>query len=988
MRRIKAVLCAVLVVAVWLACAPATLAGIGLQQFESAAIDRNGTPDVQAGSHPYSLITTDALTFTHSGGSVNDLISAGDLKDVLDELPPGFVGDPNAVPKCSYHDLVTSGYRCPNDTTVGVATVYLFGGELDIYPDNVPIYNMEPSPGVAAEFAFLVGHAPVFLNSSVRTGGDYGLTVDVPDVTQAADIYATKVVVWGVPAESSHDPYRGTCLNENAGEIIDPAHVRRGELAGTGLAEGEAEQETREFSDGECPANVPVRPLLTNPTSCGVPRTATFNVDSWQEPGKFVSKSTSMPEITGCEKLDFSPTIAITPDGEEGSTPTGLNVGVHVSQESTINPAGLGEADVRNTTVTLPAGVALSPAASDGLQACSEAQIGLHNAQRPTCPLASKVANVRIKTPLLEEELTGSVYLASPQNFAGPLENPFGSLFALYLVAADPARGVLIKIAGRVSPNEQTGQLAATFENTPELPFEELTIEFYGSDRAPLVTPGRCGTYTTQSSFTPWTGTPAVEPVSSFQITSGPGGSACPGSSLPFSPSLAAGSPNIQAGAFSPFTVTMSRQDGQQSLQSIELHMPEGLSGVLSGVKLCAEAQANAGTCGPESLIGETTVSVGLGNDPYTVTGGKVYLTEKYEGAPYGLSIVNPAKAGPFVLQEGRPIVVRAKIEVNPLTAALTVTSAAGARGIPTIIDGVPLQIKHVNVTIDREGFTFNPTDCDRSAITGTIESAEGASANVSVPFQVTNCAALGFKPTFEASTSGKTSKADGTSLHVAIAYPKNGLGKYANIHEVKVELPKQLPSRLSTLQKACTSKQFAADPAGCPAASVVGHAKALTPILPVALEGPAYFVSYGAAKFPELVLVLQGYGITVDLHGETFISKAGITSSTFKTVPDQPVSSFELTLPAGPYSALTSNGSLCDVTNTVTVTKHVKVRRKGHVKTVTRRVRKKVAGKLLMPTTMIAQNGAEVSQDTVIGVSGCGRAKQSSSGRGRRRRG
>jgi hypothetical protein len=301
---------------------------------------------------------------------------------------------------------------------------------------------------------------------------------------------------------------------------------------------------------------------------------------------------------------------------------------------------------------------------------------------------------------------------------------------------------------------------------------------------------------------------------------------------------------------------------------------------------------------------------------------------------------VNPAKAGPYDLEKNTPcdcVVVRAKIEVDPVTAALTITSDnTGPYKIPTILEGIPLQIKHVNVAINRPGFTFNPTNCNPMSITGSLQSTQGATRALSVPFQVTNCAVLGFKPGFKVSTSGKTSRANGASLNVKLTYPKAGFGSQANIKSVKVDLPKQLPSRLTTLQKACTSTQFQANPAGCPTASMVGHATAITPLIPVPLTGPAYFVSYGAAKFPELV---------IDLHGETFINKAGITSSTFHTVPDAPVGSFELALPQGKYSALAANGNLC-------------------------------ASKLAMPTAFTAQNGTVIKQSTPIDVTGCSKHK------------
>ncbi len=985
------------------------------------ALNALGPEDVQAGSHPYVLTTRLSLSdeiFTAAGKSAAR-VNGGGLKDAQLELPPGFVGNPNAVPKCPYTTFILR--ECPNDTAVGVATTELVDasatyknrkGEVVAKTITVtdPVYNLEGPGGVAAEFGYLVkAVVPVLLNSSVRTGSDYGITSVVHNIAEPITVVASTIKIWGVPAAPSHNRVRGHCLGEdetynNSVEAgLEPPHNEE-----ESLLEGEeryyqnGDQDDPPSAPAECPVSWPVQPLLTNPTSCATARTATVGVDDWETPGNFAtgehvsSKTFALPELTGCDKLDFSPTLTVTPDGTAGSTPTGLNFEVHVPQEATVNPVGLGEADVRDTTVTLPAGVQVSPSASDGLQACSNAQIGFTGVNPLTrtdeftpelpkpllpgvnfCPDASKVANVRIATPVLEHELTGAVYLAAPQNFAGPAENPFSALVAMYLVAEEPFTGVLVKLPGKVSLNQETGQLTATFENTPQAPVSELKLEFYGTDRAPLATPGLCGTYTTETAFVPWSGTAPVEPPSSFQIRSGPNGASC-SDPLPFAPSLASGSTNINAGSFSPLTTTLSREDGQQNIQQVTLHYPPGLSGILSGVKLCGEAQANAGTCGPESEIGETIVSVGLGNDPFSVTGGHVYLTGPYEGAPFGLSIVNPAKAGPFDLQEGRPVVVRATVNVDPHTAALTVTTNTAAQGyaIPSIIEGIPLQIKHVNVNITRPGFTFNPTDCNPTKITGTVASAEDASSPVSIPFQVTNCANLKFAPQFSVWTQGKTSREDGASLTAKVSYPNVPQGTDADIASVKVELPKQLPSRLSTLQKACTAAQFNTNYADCPAASVIGRAVVHTPLLPVPLEGPAYFVSNGGEAFPNLIIVLQGYGITIDLVGDTFISKAGITSTTFKTVPDQPFSSFELTLPEGPYSALTANGDLCSLTKTVTVKKKITVKVNGRRKTETREVRETRPGTLEVPSAFVGQNGAEIHQDTPVSVSGCPRAK------------
>jgi hypothetical protein len=918
----------------------------GVEDYELSPEEAGGALDAQAGSHPFQLTTTLTLNQTFEPHRPPAM-----AKDLRFKLPPGLVGNPTPFPQCTdgqfltIYDVVD---ECPNDTALGVAAVNIEVPGVFSPPvtDIVPLFNLTPKVGEPARFGFEALGVPVYLDTSVRTGGDYGVTVTVENITQEATFIGNRVTFWGVPGDSRHDDARGwSCIGD---EFYAKAEER---------------------IPGSFPAPVlpcaPLGqlhppPLLVLPTSCPVnptthlpePLQTSVEADSWKEEGSFVSTPSTepMPALDGCNRLQFAPSISLAPDGQAESTPTGLAVKVSVPQSVSLAPEGLAEADVKDTTVTLPEGVAINPAGADGLQACSEEEIALKSAEPPSCPEASKIGLVRIKTPLLPNELEGSAYLAQQDT------NPFGSLVALYVFVEDPISGSRVKLAGEVAPNPVTGQLVSTFKNTPQLPFETFELHFFGGDRAPLSTPSLCGAYTTTASIEPWTETGAVASHSTFDVTSAPNGGPCR-NPLAFDPSLTAGTTSIQAGGFSPFTMTMSREDGNQNLSSIELHMPPGLSGTLSNIKLCSEAQANEGICPEDSLIGETIVSVGLGGDPFSVKGGKVYLTGPYHGAPFGLSIVNPAKAGPFDLEHTisqHPacdcIVVRAKIEVDPVSAALTITSnPPGTQySIPTIIEGIPLEIKHVNVTINHlEDFTFNPTNCNKLQITGTLLSTEGAADELSVPFQATNCAALGFKPGFAVTTQGKTSRADGASLTAKLSYPNVGghsvlASGFANIAKVKVELPKQLVSRLSTLQKACTQSVFNANPAACPAASKIGAGKAITPLVPVPLEGPAYFVSNGNAKFPELIVVLQGYGITIDLHGETFISKQGVTSSTFATVPDAPVGSFELTLPEGPDSALAANGNLCTTKN------------------------------LTMPTLFVAQDGVEIHQNTKITPTGC----------------
>jgi len=945
----------------------------GVSEYAIAPEEEGGMTSRQAGSHPFQLTTTlalnQAISYTKDRGELP--VSAELPKDLRFNLPPGLIGNPTPFPQCTIKDFETkvntsTGQNaCGAQTALGVARITISEQRfVGLETFVAPLFNLEPARGEPARFGFFAHENPVILDTSVRTGGDYGVTVSVPNIIQTASFLKSEVTFWGVPGDSRHDNARGW------GCIFEALNVAANERPACNPTEQR---------------NPP--PLLSLPTSCSGPLQSTVEADSWREHDNVLSYKLgeAIPALGGCNRLPFSSTISVAPDSSAGSTPTGLTVGIHVPQEEALNATGLTPAQVKDTTVALPVGVALNPAASDGLLACGdtpesgrpEGQFGLHEDAKSACPEASKVGTVEIKTPLLPNPLVGAAYLAAQT------QNPFGSLVALYIEVEDPISGSLVKLAGEVKPDPVTGQLVSTFLNTPQLPFEDFKLHFFGGSRAPLGTPANCGSYTTAASISPWSGNPPAESSSTFEITSGPNGGPCR-SPLPFSPELTAGTTNIQAGGFSPFTMTMSRQDGNQNLQAISLRMPPGLSGLLTGVELCQEPQAGRGLCGANSLIGETIVSVGVGGDPFSVKAGRVYLTGPYKGAPFGLSIVNPAKAGPFDLENtpaSHPacdcVVVRAKIEVDPVTARLTITSDnEGPYKIPTIIEGIPLQIKHVNVTINRPGFTFNPTNCNPMSITGSLSSTEGATSALSVPLQVTNCAILGFKPAFSVSTAGKTSRANGASLHVKLVYPKAPFGSQANIKSVKVDLPRQLPSRLTTLQKACPDSTFNQNPALCPAASKIGTAKAITPLVPVPLEGPVYFVSHGGAKFPELIVVLQGYGVTIDLRSETFINKAGITSSTFRTIPDAPVGTFELTLPEGANSALAANGNLCSATRTVLVKKRVRVRSKGRTRFVTRKVPKTLSAGLLMPTAFTAQNGAVIHENTPIEVTGCSKHK------------
>jgi hypothetical protein len=968
----------------------------GVEDYELAAEDDNGgRGEAQAGEHPFQLTTT--LTFNRilypflkgPEPSVPE-----QTRNVSVNLPPGVIGNANKTiihqcPEIQFDTVLRNGKanQCPLDTAIGAAVVTATEpASLRYTVFAVPVFNLVPSKGEPARFGFLAVKVPVILDTVLR-GGDYHVVVNVKNTSQLAAILGSTVTIWGTPGDSRHDNARGwACLAGGANAEEDPS--------------------TKEKEKCEPPSERNTSPFLTLPTSCPGPLASTVLAQSWAFGSIPLSPfdAESPQALSGCESLPFSPTMSIAPLQHESNTPTGLKVVLKVPQKTTLETEGLAESDIRTTEVKLPEGVQLSPSAANGLASCSTAQIGFLGANPntgtyefseapPTCPDASKVGTVEIKTPVLEQPLHGNVYLAAEN------DNPFHSLFGIYIVVEDPVTGVLVKLAGKVELNPQTGRITNTFPNAPQLPFEELILELFNGPRASVATPRACGGYSSFTSFTPWSGTPAVEALLSpeeFNITSGPHGAPC-ANPQPFTPGVIAGTtePRQQAGAFTGFTLSLTRADTDQQVSSLSTTLPPGVAGILKNVELCHEAEANAGTCPPSSLIGSATAVAGLGEDPFTVTGGRVYLTEKIKGtgpgAPFGLSVVIPAKAGPFDFGN---VVTRARVEVDRNTAQVTVNTPE----VPTMLNsvassfpgcphgslnegnglcevGTPVQLKRIDVTVDRPNFQFNPTNCSPLKITGTVGGDQGASTPISLPFQVTGCDKLQFSPELTAETSSKVTKVNGTSLVVKV---KSSFGQ-ANIGKTKIAFPEELPSRLTTIQKACRDTIFEVNPASCPEGSVIGMGIAHTPVLKNPLVGPVYLVSHGNTAFPDAEFVLQGEGITLVLDGKTDIKK-GITTSEFNTVPDAPVELFEAILPAGPHSAFTGHGDLCKPTKPVlrkvTVKKRVKRGKRTRVVRVRKTVTVNVADPLRMPTILTGQNGNVIEKKTELKVSGCAKPK------------
>lgn len=905
-----------------------------------------GAFETQAGAHPDALST--GFVLDRDRFPMRPIQSRYDTpqppKNVIVQLPLGFLGDPLATPeRCTVTELnqhVDSFNKCPPASQIG--TVALDQGNLPFAGNEAvsALYNMVPEGGYPAEFGFTyLGEAATMEASvvPVNGAGGYALRVAVPGIPRAGSVTGVFLTFFGDP------PRRD-------------AELRRQQV--------EAEIGHAVPLEAFTPAA-----FLTDPSDCqAAPLRARIEVTSWEAPLDWSSgEAVSYPRITDCNLLRFEPSIAFTPQTTKADEASGYTFELDLPQAPNLT-SDLATPPIIEATVTLPRGVSISPSAAPGLEGCTPEEVdigsgganlhetgpgeitgpdGLPHAAPGKCPPSSQIGSVQVKTPLLEEALEGGVYLAQPE--CGGAGQPActsadaqnGSLYRVYVElhcssqpgcateAATHGSGVVVKLPGSVSVDTATGRITARFRENPQLPFEKLTLTLKGGPQAPLANPQSCGSATTTSDFTPWStpSTPDATPSSAFTVDWNGAGEPCP-ARAPFSPSLLAQSTQPFAGYASPFALAFSRQDREQGLARIAVHLPPGLLAKIATVPRCGEPQAAAGTCPESARIGIATVQAGSGSDPLTLEGA-AYLTGPYEGQPFGLSVAVPIVAGPFNLGTE---VVRSAISVNPRTAEVTVTSDP----LPQIKDGVPTRIKSVNVTVDRQGFMRDPTGCTRKQVTVTIESAQGATATVARPYAVTGCANLPFKPSFKVATSARHSRRDGAVLDVKVSQQASE----AAIRKVETQLPKLLPARNSTLKLACIEAQFASNPARCPAGSFVGYATAKTPLLARPLTGPAIFVSHGGAGFPDLDVVLQGEDVTVILTGHTQIKK-GITYSRFDTVPDAPISNFELKLPESTHSALAAFGNLC-------------------------------RQRLAMPTTITGQNGAILRQNTRIAVSGC----------------
>jgi uncharacterized repeat protein (TIGR01451 family) len=845
----------------------------------------DGSAVTQAGSHPYQMTVELGWPSERPGSYV---IGAGNVRNAVLDLPPGEIVNPNSTAAfCTESQLAGGGGGCPEASQIGTATAIVPGFFSGVLVFNSPLYNMVPAPGTPSTFAFeATSGLFIHIVGSLRSDGDYGLTGISREILARGpnSLLGARLQFWGDPSSSAHDRQRGICVD----------------------------------SPKSCPSQEEAKTsLLTAPVQCsGQPPVIGGRTDSWQEPGLFHTAEYETADLAGtpvaiggCNQLQYEPSIQARPTTNLADSPSGLDVDIH--QPTNEDPGGTSPAMMRDLRLALPAGMAVNPSSADGLGACSEAQAHVHTKTPTDCPADSKLGSAEVVTPLLNHPVTGALYLAQP------FHNPTSSLIGLYLELNDPASGIVSNLAGKAIADPVSGQLTTVFENNPQLPLEDIRTHLFTGPRAALRTPANCGTYASKADLTPWSApqTAVAHLSDPWAIQANPNGGSCPaqGQALPNTPSFTAGTLSPQAGDYSPFVFKLTRKDDTAEPLKVDTTLPPGLVAKLAGIPYCPEAgivraasrsnpsegiiERNDPSCPAASKVGTLDVATGAGLTPLH-TQGNVYLSGPYKGAPLSLAIITPAIAGPFDLGT---VVSRVALNIDPETAKVTATSDP----LPSILYGIPLDIRSIALQMDRPNFTLNPTSCDPMSIGGSLTTTTGAISPLAVPFQVGGCSALGFKPKLAIGLKGGTTRGAHPALSATVTYPQSG--KYANIKMAQVTLPHSEFLDQAHIGTVCTRVQFAAD--ACPPKSIYGKASATTPLLSSPLSGPVYLRS-SSHKLPDLV---------VDLHGQVDVILAGRIDSvnggirtTFEAAPDAPVSKFTLQMQGGKKGLLVNSTNLC----------------------------------------------------------------------------
>ncbi len=805
-------------------------------------VDNNGSGGACPGSIPFNAVTTATLGNTTAGAS--NTLTLGITRSDGDQT------------------LSTLTTQLPDGMLANLSSITPCSNA-DVAADNCPAGSQIGTTTVTAGAGTPLSLAggKVYLTSGYN-GATLGLAIVVPATVgpfDLGDANGNVVVRAAVAVDTVHGQI--TITTDPFPTILDGVPLRLKSIS----------------------VSINQPNFITNQTSCA----AATIIGTTTSTGGVALPFTSPATMGGCISTPFVPTLSETPSTTEADAPLGLTVDLHVPS---------GDTDLQTAVVTLPQGVSLNPSVAAGLQACTLTQLGI-GTSNPACPGATPVGTVEIDTPLLPTPLEGDVYIGAPQS-----GDASSDTYRIYLDAENATYGISVRLAGSIVADPSTGQLTATFANTPPIPFTDLKLNFNGGAQAPLASPATCGAATTTSTLTPTSGS-AASTSASYTVDANGSGGACPPTEA-FNPTMSLTTPNTGAGAGDPVTISFASGDQQQNLGAIDATLPPGLIGEIGSVPLCSSSQAAAGTCSSDSQIGTATVSAGVGSSPLQLS-GPVYLTVGPDAShPFGLSIAVPADAGPYTGQYSLgTVVVQAAIAIDPHDAHLTITSGT----FPTILQGIPLRLKAVSLNLNRHGFMVNPTSCQAQTVSGSILSAATTptTATAQAGFTPTGCGQLAFSPAIVPTIGGSTSSSTGASLSVSVA-AKGGQG---NLQSVAVTLPSTISPRLSTINQACVASTYDSNPSGCPAASQVGTATASTPVLPGALTGSVYLVAQPGAM-PSLGLTLSGDGVSIDLSGTIAIGSSGLTT-TFSSIPDVPISNFTLTLPQGPNSALTTSAAL-----------------------------------------------------------------------------
>ncbi|MBA3865549.1 MAG: hypothetical protein H0X42_04255 [Solirubrobacterales bacterium] len=872
----------------------------------------------QAGGHPDVAFS---FTVGNRQRAEPDPCACRDARNLGVHLPTGLIANPHATPQC---DIASFGSdQCPVDSQVGVVEIKV--STLPGDPENpsdraeflAPVYILVPPPGDVGLLGFKATfNLPVFTVIGARTNSDYGVDATVENIVHFLPLLGVKQVLWGVPADPSHDALRfglgqpvqtalSTPLCDANGNpsTFDPTTMVE---YCSGLGPKGAIGELGFGGPGHpVSSSSPLTPFWQNPTTCGASLATSLDILGYDD--SQTHADSLWPPTTDCGQLAFNPSLFAKPTTEQTDSPSGIDI--DLKAPSFESPSAPSPSEIRGTRVTLPPGFTINPSAADGKTSCLDQEAKFGTTEEAQCPEFAKIGTLEVHSPVLPGVLPGAIYIGHPEA---------GNRYRLFITF--DGFGVHVKLPGTVHPDPTTGQVVADFQELPQFPFEDFNLHFFGSERGVLATPTQCGTYPVTTDFTPWDGSlPDQTSTQFFTLGSGPNGSPCPNGPRPFAPVFNAASANNTAGAHTAFSLNLTRSDGDQNLSALNVTTPPGFSATLKGVPYCPQsailsasalgysglAEQARPSCPPASQVGEAIAGAGAGTHPFYAP-GKVYLAGPYKGAPLSLVVITPAVSGPYDLGD---VIVRTALHVDPTSAQVTAVSDP----LPQILEGVPLRVRSIMINLNRSNFALNPTNCQAFATEAKVFGNEGATASLSSHFQVANCAKLPFAPRVSLKLKGGTRRSANPSLRAVIT---EGVAGEANVKHASVALPHSEFLDQSHIQTICTRVQFAAD--HCPPASIYGFAKAETPLLAAPLEGPVYLRS-SSNKLPDLVAALKGppsQPIEIDLDGRIDTDKAGGIRTTFETVPDAEVSKFTLEMRGGAKGLLVNSTNLCKSTN------------------------------------------------------------------------